>query len=165
MQYCCYVSKVCRRCEKTRPIESFLKAGRELVSCAPCREYARANNHRNRRANPDKIRADNLWSFYRIRPQEYDARRAAQDYRCAICGRHESELKVRSRGRPRLDGTPNAEPFRLVVDHCHNSRQVRGLLCGACNMGLGAFQESPDALMAAARYLLAREGARTGASS
>lgn len=165
MEYCCYVSKVCRRCEKTRPIESFLKAGRELVSCAPCREYARANNHKNRRANPDKIRADNLWSLYRIRPQEYDARRAAQDYRCAICGRHESDLKVRSGGRPRLDGTPTAEPFRLVVDHCHDSRQVRGLLCGECAVGLGAFQDSPDALMAAARYLLAREGARAEASS
>ncbi|MEV5764530.1 endonuclease domain-containing protein [Micromonospora sp. NPDC052213] len=148
---------MCRRCEKTRPLDSFMKAGRELLSCAPCREYARANNHKNRRANPDKVRADNLWSFYRIRPQEYDARREAQDHRCAICGKHESELRVRSRGRPRLDGTPNSEPFRLVVDRCHNSRRVRGLLCTECNVGLGAFQDSPEVLMAAARYLLARE--------
>lgn len=136
-----------------------MKAGRELLSCAPCREYARANSHKNRRANPDKVRADNLWSFYRIRPQEYDARREAQDYRCAVCTRPESELKVRPRGRPRLDGTPNSEPFRLVVDRCHNSGRVRGLLCAECKVGVGAFQDSPEALMAAARYLLAREGA------
>lgn len=136
-----------------------MKNGRELRSCAPCREYARANNHHNRRANPDKVRADNLWSCYRIRPQEYDARREAQGYRCAICGTHESEIKVGTRGRPRLDGTPNAEPFRLVVDHCHDSKRVRGLLCGPCNVGLGGFRDSPELLMAAARYLLEGQGA------
>ncbi|MEU7934145.1 endonuclease domain-containing protein [Micromonospora echinofusca] len=45
------------------------------------------------------------------------------------------------------------------MDHCHNSRQVRGLLCGECKIGLGAFKDSPEALMAAARYLVAREEA------
>ncbi|NES13636.1 MULTISPECIES: endonuclease domain-containing protein [Micromonospora] len=153
------MSKVCVRCDKTRPLDSFLKRGRELRSCAPCREYARANNHKHRRGNPGKVRTDNLWSLYRIRPEEYDARREAQGSRCAICGIHESEIKVGSRGRPRLDGTPNAEPFRLVVDRCDDSKRVRGLLCGPCDAGLGGFRDSPELLMAAARYLLNREGA------
>jgi hypothetical protein len=148
------MSRVCVRCDKPRPVESFLKGGRELRSCTPCRKYARANNHKNRRANPDKVRADNLWTLYRIRPQEYDARREAQGGCCAICGAHESEIEVGSRGRPRLDGTPNAEPFRLVVDQCHNSKKVRGLLCGMCNAALGGFRDSPELLMAAARYIL-----------
>ncbi|MFG3711661.1 endonuclease domain-containing protein [Micromonospora sp. NPDC047730] len=89
----------------------------------------------------------------------------AQDYRCAICGKHGSELRVRSRGRPRLDGTPNSEPCRLVVDHCPDSRRVRRLLCTECNVGLGAFQDSPEALMAAARYLLARDASLMPESS
>ncbi len=151
------MTKVCIRCDKTKPISDFNKGDRELLTCAPCREYARANNHKNRRLNPEKVRSENLWSFYRIRPAEYDAHRQAQDYRCAICGTPESEVKVRSKGRPRLDGTPNAEPFRLVVDHCHDSRKVRGLLCTDCNIGLGLFKDSPERLMAAARYLLGRE--------
>lgn len=150
---------MCVRCDKTRPLDSFIKNGRELRSCAPCREYARANNHTNRRANPDKVRAENLWALYRIRPQEYDALREAQSYRCAICGIHESEIEVGSRGRPRLDGTPNAEPFRLLVDHCHNSTTVRGLLCGKCNKALGGFRDSPELLMAAARYILGQGSA------
>lgn len=150
--------KMCLRCLKERPLDSFRKGDRELVSCAPCREYARVNSHKNRRAKPGKIRADNLWALYRIRPEEYDAIRAAQAYRCAICGIHESEIIVGARGRRRLDGTPNAEPFRLVVDHCHASGKVRGLLCGPCNAGLGGFRDDPALLTAAARYLLGREG-------
>jgi hypothetical protein len=153
------VSKVCVRCDKTRPLDSFVKHGRELRSCAPCREYARANSHKNRRVNPDKLRADSLWSLYRISAEEYDARREAQGYRCAICATPESEITVGPRGRPRLDGTPNAEPFRLVVDRCHDSQRVRGLLCGTCNTGLRGFHDSAELLMAAAGYLRNPEGA------
>lgn len=40
----------------------------------------------------------------------------AQEQRCAICGRHESEFKN-----------------RLAVDHNHRTSKVRGLLCFFCN--------------------------------
>lgn len=33
--------------------------------------------------------------------------------------------------------------------------QCRGLLCGPCNSGLGFFEDSPDLLLQAARYLIA----------
>jgi hypothetical protein len=153
------MTKVCRRCDKAMPLDSFKKGDREMVSCARCRDYARANNHKNRRANPHKARVDNLRQLYKITAEEYDERRAVQGYRCAICGIHENDIQVRSKGRPRNDGTPNAEPVRLVVDQCDHSRSLRGLLCGDCNRGLGMFKDSPDRLMAAARYLLQREPA------
>lgn len=47
----------------------------------------------------------------------------------------------------------NEIPKRLVVDHCHTSGKVRGLLCDHCNTGLGRFKDSPELLMAAIRYL------------
>ena len=40
------------------------------------------------------------------------------------------------------------------VDHCHESGQVRGLLCTNCNMGLGKFKHNIKWLIAAIEYLV-----------
>lgn len=42
---------------------------------------------------------------------------------------------------------------RLALDHCHKTNRVRGLLCSACNTGLGLFKDKPGVLLRAARYL------------
>lgn len=51
---------------------------------------------------------------------------------CAICG----------------DGKAN-----LVIDHCHTTGKVRGLLCSHCNTGLGCFKDRRSSLIYAVRYL------------
>ena len=56
---------------------------------------------------------------------------------CAICGESESEL-----------------PRDLVVDHCHTTQRVRGLLCHKCNVALGGFRDDIDILASATSYLL-----------
>lgn len=58
-----------------------------------------------------------------------------QDGCCAVCGRSAEEV-----------GT-------LRLDHCHATGKIRGLLCNGCNMGLGMFRDSPEALIAASEYL------------
>lgn len=42
---------------------------------------------------------------------------------------------------------------KLVIDHNHQNREIRGLLCGQCNTGLGMFCDSPSILEAAVTYL------------
>lgn len=69
---------------------------------------------------------------YGLTPEQYDALVVRQLGSCAICG-------VRS---------PD-----LCVDHCHSSQRVRGLLCPACNSGLGYFKDSPRLLQNAAIYV------------
>lgn len=57
-----------------------------------------------------------------------------QHGRCAICRE-----------------TPKSR--QLVVDHCHETERVRGLLCGICNSGLGMFKDSVPSLARAIVYL------------
>lgn len=63
----------------------------------------------------------------------------AQKNRCKICGRKLGDFSTL-----RHDA---------CVDHCHRGKAVRGILCNACNRGLGQFNDSPEALRAAADYL------------
>ncbi len=60
---------------------------------------------------------------YGMSIETYDRMVLDQDGRCAICRRHQSELKC-----------------LLSVDHNHVTDQIRGLLCDECNLGLGKFK-------------------------
>lgn len=60
-----------------------------------------------------------------------DQLREQQGGRCAIC----------------------RETTKLVVDHCHASAKVRGLLCNPCNIALGGFRDDPELLSRASEYL------------
>jgi hypothetical protein len=41
----------------------------------------------------------------------------------------------------------------LIVDHCHATNIVRGLICSACNVMLGHGKENIDTFKAAIKYL------------
>lgn len=87
---------------------------------------------------PRDHRTNNL-KKYGITPAQYDAMLDAQDGVCAICGRP-----------PKGGRTSSAS---LHVDHDHKTGIVRGLLCNACNLGVGKFMDSPALLRIAAVYL------------
>lgn len=83
-------------------------------------------------------RAYAIKSKYNISWQEYLELYEQQQGCCAICGRHESELKLKR---------------NLDIDHNHKTNKVRGLLCNKCNMGLGCFQDNTEVVLNAAAYL------------
>ena len=72
----------------------------------------------------------------------------AQGGQCAICGL-----------LGKLPPNHTAESL-LNVDHCHKTGNVRGLLCGHCNRGLGSFRDSVECFKRAIEYL-ERTGAPT----
>jgi len=45
------------------------------------------------------------------------------------------------------------EQYKFAVDHCHDSNDVRGVLCITCNMGLARFDDDPDRMLRAAEYI------------
>jgi len=47
---------------------------------------------------------------------------------------------------------------KLVVDHCHSTGKIRGMLCNHCNRGLGHFRDDPQVLEFARIYLLSSVG-------
>jgi hypothetical protein len=113
------------------------------------REKVRAARRRYRASHREELRArgrewrrkKDFREVYRMTLEDYDVMLAQQDGACAICRRKPKE--------------------RLVVDHCHATGQVRGLLCAKCNSGLGFYQDNPDRLLAATAYLESSRGDAT----
>lgn len=91
---------------------------------------------RNYRAsNPDKMfelsrikRAQR----YGLSADEYDAIIASANGKCNLCERDDR---------------------KLVVDHCHASGKIRGVLCTACNTSIGKLGDTYEALIVAAEYI------------
>lgn len=88
-----------------------------------------------RQNNKEKIskiaKEYNLSSNYGLTVEKYNEMATNQNNKCLLC----------------LGET------RLVVDHCHETGNVRGLLCNNCNQGLGLFKDNINNLGRAIEYL------------
>lgn len=89
------------------------------------------------------------WYYQRkhgISLEEREAMLVSQGGKCAICGNPTVF--------PTLKGRENNTGESAVVDHCHASSKIRGVLCGHCNTGLGSFKDNLQSLLNAVDYLL-----------
>jgi predicted Zn-ribbon and HTH transcriptional regulator len=138
----------CNRCrqwfDKTEP-------GQPPTLCPTCRNLpsVRMATHTNRCVDCGALFKSRTCTSYRCpdckslyRTKQYNI--TAEDYRamyekqgghCAICGKQAKSVSA------------------LHIDHSHHSNEVRGLLCSACNTGLGQFGDNMDLLLSAAAYL------------
>lgn len=85
----------------------------------------------NRSRIKERVKRSSLVRRYGITFEQVQRLRADQNGRCAICS-----LEI-----------------ELVVDHCHVTGKVRGLLCDSCNVAIGRLKDDPDLVLAAWRYL------------
>ena len=72
---------------------------------------------------------------YGISLQDYNLMNKSQNGKCKICN------------------NKNDYHDKLYIDHNHITGKIRGLLCRACNTGLGMFKDSPETMKSAIRYL------------
>jgi len=84
----------------------------------------------------NKTRNQQLMKRYGITLEDYNSMFSDQEGKCAVCGKHQTELK-RS----------------LAVDHCHSTDTVRGLLCRNCNTAIGMLNDDIENLRCAILYL------------
>lgn len=108
------------------------------------REYMREYAKRN----AEKLRANNLNLYYkhnlRIRLRKKGIEHTAyvesyinnHDGMCDLCG---------SRGDGRWG--------ELNIDHCHSTKQFRGMLCSSCNRAIGYFKDNVEVICRAAKYV------------
>lgn len=150
--------KPCTLCGIEYPLKDFGhgKPGRNSERCTNCRQPGGRLREHQLEIGRSTSRERNLRRLYAISVEEYDRLRSGQEYRCAICRRHEDELITKNVGRPRKDGQPSAEAMKLHVDHDHKTNEIRGLLCGPCNSGIASFQDRADWLSNAIEYLSSR---------
>lgn len=126
--------KICKSCGNEYPQEQFTKNkmaksgyGSKCLSCERQRGKAKRNK------TPISAREAQLRNKYGITNQVYIDLAVGQDHRCKLCCVKTEET--------------------LHVDHCHESGIVRGLLCRACNTGLGFFKDNVETLKRAIIYV------------
>ncbi len=142
-------TKVCKGCGLGFPVDQFLLQKRhgkregEAVRSPYCDICRRRKNNEYRFEREDRepgylerTGRKKTLAQYGMTPEEYDEMFEAQNGLCAVCG------KPPSSGR------------HLVVEHDHDTDEVRGLTCDSCNLGIGLFHNDPDLLIAAAMYLV-----------
>jgi hypothetical protein len=126
-----YNSRKCSACKDQVQLKAFIAFSEKNP------DYFK-NHHAQRRLDGKNLKAL-LMREYGITVEEYQEFRRKQNDLCAICKSPEGNWK--------------ANGSKLVVDHCHKTGKVRGLLCPSCNRGLGQFEDNAERLKSAMIYI------------
>jgi len=122
-------SRACRDRQRAEDPEGFK---------ASVNEKARRYRAKNLETMRKKGRERERFRRYGLTQEQIDAMLAAQGGVCAIC---------------KSDHPGNKRAWH--VDHDHETKVVRAILCHPCNVMLGVAKDSPANLLAGAAYLIA----------
>ena len=86
-------------------------------------------------------RSAHLKRSYGITIEQFDAMLDGQGGACAVC----------------RSVDPKGYRGVFMVDHCHTTGNVRGLLCAACNSGIGSLGDTSHGVRRALAYLESSE--------
>lgn len=117
-------TKVCSKCSEALPLSSFGNSSGGNHLRAECKKCS--NNLRK------------LRTILRSIIQKPD-----KDHVCPICNSNEEESH----------GKGNLKNGSWALDHDHKTHEFRGWLCHKCNRALGGFNDNPEYLLKAIKYL------------
>jgi hypothetical protein len=136
-------AKKCTKCKQVKSLFDFSQknpTGRKpglQPRCKPC--CIEDVNEWRLKKGKDGILDLYYKRLYNISLEDFNQRFIAQGGKCLLCTR---ELNLVG-----ISGD------RSVVDHCHKTGRVRGILCNECNRGLGYFKDNVMTLTNAIAYL------------
>lgn len=164
--------RVCRDCKRHKPLSEYYlrKSGNPYTLCIPCYN----DDHKERVKRRPKLAAGDR-RVCKVCNRDKDITEFTKNsnmpggflFECKSC--YAKKYRVAKWGldaseHPNCDSCGDefgAEDIRNV-DHDHRccppgtkncGECIRGVLCTGCNIGLGAFQDNPERLLAAAEYL------------
>jgi len=147
-------TKKCTKCGKVKLLCEFHKHKNHSKDglhswCKSCKSILRNKNYyqsnkiklalkRKQYYKTHKQEAKNNYLLlkYNISLKQYNDMFNKQQGCCIVCGRHQSECV-----------------HTLVVDHCHLTGKIRGLLCNRCNLVIGFIKDNSKLAIAIANYL------------
>lgn len=156
--------KKCTYCKIEKPLDAFYKIANGTKGVRPrCKEcmallerkkYASDEEYKNRKLNMQAVkmredaefrakhyascRSGHLRRSYGLTQADFEKMLDSQGGGCAICGTKQKYGEQKT---------------RMVVDHCHKTNKVRGILCDLCNTALGKFHDNTNLLESAIVYL------------
>lgn len=129
-------NKECKTCLRLFPLENFQK---DVTKKDKLRPYCKqcTSSRRKQLLSKETIRKRNLEkNFGKGILDTYNKLFTQQGGVCAICRSPE-----------------NGRYKHLSVDHCHDSGDIRGLLCNNCNRAIGLLKDNAELLKKAAEYV------------
>ena len=134
------IMKTCNTCSETKPFDSFYKGAAYADGYRPKCKQCVSDYHKERNSKPEQKIKQREWSYnrlYGISIEEYNRLSESQNHACKICGSLDSR---------------RGNNF-LMIDHNHETGEVRGLLCSPCNSAIGMFEDDISRLQSAINYL------------
>jgi hypothetical protein len=158
--------KKCTACKREKSIDEFRKAkGYKDGIFSTCKTCEKERLKEWRKANPDKVKAQNTRSntkrrinetgyFDPNRKEEWSrAKRSAHLKRKYGITIEEFERISKDQGDRCKTCLRGTDEIWLCVDHCHTSGKIRGLLCNTCNSALGGVNDNVETLENMIEYL------------
>lgn len=143
--------KICSLCHIEQPISEYhYKRGTTQNRCKACRsKYQKAHYLKNREREREIRRSwykqnksyvsEKMKKDYAENPEKYAFARRLQKYNLSK-ERYMEILKSQS-NKCVLCERSFLNEVKPHIDHCHETRIVRGILCAQCNTGFGLFKE------------------------
>ena len=123
---------ICTKCKSEKSPEEFYNSSKSKTGkVSNCKSCMKEVYQINKNSYAIRGRKNHLKSKYNITIEQFEAIAKSQQYRCKCCNKE----------------------AKLYVDHIHNTKIIRGLLCQKCNSGIGLLGDNIEGIKCAMIYL------------